>query len=160
MQIRRVQIQDVPEVIEHVVRVLAEFGLEFGVGSATDDALRSLPGSYDDCGGAFWIAREDDGVLLGTCGVTRLDAERFELRKMYLLPQSRGRGLGSRLLELAVDWAQAHGAKRLVLDTTDAMTAAIAFYERSGFVRDDNEIRGSRCSRGYALTLSSSTRAH
>jgi hypothetical protein len=33
------------------------------------------------------------------------------------------------------------------------MTAAIAFYERNGFVRDDAQRRASRCSRGYRLEL-------
>ena len=40
-----------------------------------------------------------------------------------------------------------------MLDTTDAMARAIAFYEAHGFVRDDAEIRGARCTRGYVLTL-------
>ncbi len=153
MQIRRVQSQDVPEVLEHVARVLEEFGLQFGSGSATDDALRNLPLSYDDFGGAFWIARGDRGELLGTCGVIPVDEQRFELRKMYLDPRARGHGLGAQLLALAVEWATLHGGQRLVLDTTEAMSAAIAFYERNGFVRDDSEIRGSRCTRGYTMRL-------
>jgi hypothetical protein len=33
------------------------------------------------------------------------------------------------------------------------MTQAIAFYEHSGFVRDDTQRRSSRCTRGYALAL-------
>ena len=52
---------EVPEVVEHVARVLAEFGLEFGVGSETDEAVRNLPASYLDHGGAFWVARDVDG---------------------------------------------------------------------------------------------------
>jgi hypothetical protein len=43
----------------------------------------------------------------------------------------------------------------VVLDTTHSMSAAIAFYERNGFVRDDAQIRGARCSRGYRLDLTS-----
>lgn len=41
----------------------------------------------------------------------------------------------------------------MVLDTTEAMGAAIAFYERHGFVRDDTQIRGARCTRGYVRRL-------
>ena len=72
---------------------------------------------------------------------------------MYLLPRSRGLGLGQQLLELAVQWVKARGGARMVLDTTDQMTRAIAFYEKNGFVRDDREIRGARCSRGYVRVL-------
>ena len=42
---------------------------------------------------------------------------------------------------------------RLVLDTTEQMTRAIRFYEENGFVRDDTQVRGSRCSRGYVRDL-------
>ena len=50
-------------------------------------------------------------------------------------------------------WCRAQAGRNLVLDTTHQMTAAIAFYESHGFVRDDAQIRGSRCHRGYAKAL-------
>jgi ribosomal protein S18 acetylase RimI-like enzyme len=61
--------------------------------------------------------------------------------------------VGARLLDEAERWCRAQGGQQLVLDTTHQMTAAIAFYESHGFVRDDAQIRGSRCSRGYARAL-------
>ena len=94
-----------------------------------------------------------DDALLGTCGVFPLDARTLELRKMYLHARSRGRGVGRRLLDAAVAWARDHGAARLVLDTTHPMTQAIAFYESHGFVRDDAQVRGRRCHRGYVRAL-------
>lgn len=147
---------EVPAVVEHVARVLAEFGLDFGVGSETDEAVRGLPSSYLDHGGAFWVAYEVEGerrTLVGTCGVFPVAPGTFELRKMYLSPASRGLGVGKRLLDEAVAWTKAHGGERMVLDTHEAMGAAIAFYERHGFVRDDTQIRGARCTRGYARVL-------
>jgi putative acetyltransferase len=77
----------------------------------------------------------------------------YELRKMYLLPETRGLGVGQRLLDAAMDWVRARGGKRVVLDTTHQMTRAIAFYEANGFARDDAQIRGARCSRGYVREL-------
>jgi GNAT superfamily N-acetyltransferase len=77
----------------------------------------------------------------------------FELRKMYLSPAARGRGVGTQLLEACLQHCRARGARQVVLDTTEKMTAAIAFYERHGFQRDDGQIRGTRCSRGYRLDL-------
>lgn len=154
--VRLVDRADVPVVVEHVTAVLAEFGLAFGVGSETDEAVRALPSSYVDHGGAFWVAHDHDGdrsALLGTCGVFPVAPRTYELRKMYLAAAARGRGVGTRLLEEAVAWAKARGGERMVLDTTEAMTAAIAFYERHGFVRDDGQIRGSRCTRGYVRRL-------
>jgi ribosomal protein S18 acetylase RimI-like enzyme len=57
------------------------------------------------------------------------------------------------LLERAIAFARDAGAKRVVLDTTEQMKAAIALYEANGFVRDDRYITASRCSRGYVRTL-------
>ncbi len=151
--IRAVVADDVPRVAALIGDVLAEFGLRFGEGSETDAQVLALPGSYEDRGGRFWVATETDGALLGTCGVFPVDAATFELRKMYLHPDSRGRGVGRRLLDAAVAFAAGRGASRMVLDTTEQMTRAIAFYEAHGFVRDDTQIRGSRCSRGYVRAL-------
>jgi putative acetyltransferase len=133
--------------------VLGEFSLRFGEGSESDAQLAALPGSYTDHGGAFWVATLPDGSLVGTCGVFPLEPGRHELRKMYLAQAARGLGLGRRLLEVAVTFARTRGATELVLDTTEQMTRAIAFYEASGFVRDDRYISGARCSRGYRRPL-------
>jgi GNAT superfamily N-acetyltransferase len=152
VEIRLAERADVPGVIELVTETLAEFGLAFGVGAETDDQLRGLPASYADGGGAFWVAL-DGGALVGTCGVFPVAPDALELRKMYLRPAARGRGVGAQLLAEATAWARARGAAWLVLDTVEAMTRAIAFYEAHGFVRDDAQRRGSRCSRGYAKRL-------
>ena len=152
IDVRPVAASDVAEVIVVVRDVLAEFGLEFGKGSATDDELHHLPASYTDRGGAFWVAR-DDGKLLGTCGMFPLSSTMIELRKMYLVPGARGLGIGKRLLDVAIEFARSRRATHVVLDTIHEMTRAIAFYEANGFVRDDAYIRGARCSRGYVRTL-------
>ena len=150
--IRPVVATDVAEVVAFVAASLAEFGLEFGVGATTDDALRELPASYAGHGGAFWVALEGDR-LVGTAGVFPVGPHIYELRKMYLDDRVRGHGLGRRLLETAVAWARGQGGRQLVLDTMEKMTRAIEFYETHGFVRDDTQRRGARCSRGYAREL-------
>jgi|HubBroStandDraft_1064217.scaffolds.fasta_scaffold125910_2 putative acetyltransferase len=154
VEVRPVRAEDVPDVVRLVTRTLAEFGLQFGQGSKTDEELSHLPASYADHGGAFWVAVDANARILGTCGVFPVGMPGdFELRKMYLLEEARGTGAGRVLLDECALWTRAHGGKRLVLDTTEQMERAIAFYERHGFVRDDAQIRGSRCSRGYAKAL-------
>jgi putative acetyltransferase len=150
VEVRPVREGDVAGVVDLVRDVLGEFGLEFGKGAKTDDELFRLPASYD--AGQFWVAVRGEDIL-GTAGVYPVAPSTFELRKMYLRPASRGLGLGKRLLDEAVRWTKANGGKRLVLDTTHQMTRAIEFYEANGFVRDDKEIRGARCSRGYVRRL-------
>ncbi len=152
LDIRSVTKFDVPEVVELVKTVLAEFGLTFGIGASTDDHLLHLPESYADGGGAFWVAR-NDGELVGTAGVFPVEPGTYELRKMYLRPTARGLGIGKQLLDVTVEWTRAHGGLRMVLDTAEQMERAIAFYESHGFVRDDAQKRGARCTRGYLRTL-------
>lgn len=153
LRLRSVRADDVPAVVELVREVLAEFDLVFGVGSATDDDVLRLPASYERAGGEFWVAVAETGEILGTCGIYPLDDTTFELRKMYVSPRARGRGAGRLLLDRAISAAREQGARRVVLDTLHTMNAAIALYERAGFVRDDAQIRGARCSRGYRLDL-------
>jgi putative acetyltransferase len=150
--VRPIEHDDVPAALALIRDTLGEFGLEFGKGATTDDELLGLPAVYTERGGMFWVAIVD-GVVTGTCGVFPVAAETFELRKMYVRPHTRGLGVGARLLEAAVAWSRAHGGARLVLDTVEEMTRAIAFYEANGFVRDDDQRRGSRCTRGYARRL-------
>ncbi len=151
--VRPVTRADVPGVVALVRDTLAEFGLRFGEGSKTDEELAALPASYESAGGAFWVAVDEGGRVVGTCGVFPVAAGDMELRKMYLHRDSRGTGVGKRLLAESIAWCRARGAGRIVLDTTEQMKRAIAFYEANGFVRDDTQVRGSRCSRGYSRRL-------
>lgn len=153
MSLRPATREDVPALVTLVTAVLAEFGLAFGRGSKTDEQLLTLPESMTDGGGAFWVVEDDDGALLGCGGVARIDEETFEIRKMYLHRAARGRGFGRQLLDACEAHARAARARRLVLDTISEMEGAIRLYERAGFVRDDAQIRGSRCSRGYRKEL-------
>ena len=153
VEIREVVVADVPAVVDFVRRVLAEFGIAFGDGAPTDTQLEDLPASYAEAGGRFWVAVRE-GRILGTAGVHPVpEHAAFELRKMYLAPDVRGLGLGKRLFDVALAHARARGAARMVLDTTERMTRAIAFYESHGFVRDDRFRTASRCTRGYVKTL-------
>ena len=153
MLVREINPAEVPAAIELVRQTLGEFGLQFGEGSTTDEQMHGLPGSYRDAGGEFFVAVDESGALIGTAGVIPVEPDVYELRKMYLAPATRGRGVGQRLLEACLAFCRGRRAKAVVLDTLHEMGAAVRFYEKNGFVRDDAQIRGSRCSRGYRLDL-------
>jgi ribosomal protein S18 acetylase RimI-like enzyme len=59
----------------------------------------------------------------------------IELKRIYLLHRFQGAGLGRRLLEWSVAQARAMGKRRLLLGVKADNTAALAFYDRAGFVR-------------------------
>ncbi len=151
--IRPITDRDVAGALDVVRDTLAEHGLEFGVGSETDEQVRGLPGSYSERGGTFLVAIDAAGTVVGTAGVFPMGEGVYELRKMYLRPSARGHGLGARLFDACLAFCRERAARQLVLDTRDNMATAIAFYERRGFVRDDTQRRGARCTRGYRLDL-------
>jgi len=84
--------------------------------------------------GAFLIAR-CAGRAVG-CGAVRLfDADTAEIKRMYVSPEARRRGLGGRILSVLEAEALRLGASRLVLETGERQPEAIAVYTRAGFVR-------------------------
>ena len=85
--------------------------------------------------GVFLVLREDDGRAVGCGGIARFDATRGELKRMYVVPEARGRGLGRLLLVELEAQARAFGYTGLVLETGDRQDAALALYGRAGFVR-------------------------
>jgi diamine N-acetyltransferase len=64
-----------------------------------------------------------------------LTEDDIELKRIYLLHRFQGGGLGRRLLEWSVVQARSAGKKRLLLGVKADNTAAMAFYDRVGFVR-------------------------
>ncbi len=117
-----------------VFEVLTEYGLH-GDPTTTDADLDDLPAYYLDPGGMFELLETANGELVGTVGLVPLDHHRAELRKMYLHPNWRGRGLGKRLLERALQRARDLGLQQVELETASALKEAIALYERYGFKR-------------------------
>lgn len=82
--------------------------------------------------GTFVIARAD-GLAVG-CGAFRmLDEGTAEVKRMYVEPAVRGRGVGRGILDHLEGAARALGARRLVLETGTFQTEAISLYRRAGF---------------------------
>jgi len=84
--------------------------------------------------GAFLVAWLD-GVPAG-CGAVRVISPGVaELKRMYVVPAARGRGLSRAVLSELETRATALGATRVVLETGDKARAALALYESAGYAR-------------------------
>lgn len=84
--------------------------------------------------GVFVLVR--DGERPVACGgIARFDASRAEVKRMYVVPDARGRGLGRRVLEELEEQARSFGYTGLVLETGHKSAAALALYESSGYER-------------------------
>jgi putative acetyltransferase len=81
----------------------------------------------------FYVARDADGRAVATAGFLRLDGTRAELKRMYVDPPARGRGLASDLLDRLEAEARSIGCTELVLETGPAQREALALYRASGY---------------------------
>ena len=130
-----------------VADTLHEFGFERD--PAFDSDLDEPTTAY----AALWLAVEGDRVV-GSVALRDLGDDAVELKRMYLRPDQRGRGLGKQLLAVALDWARAQGNRTVRLDTSERMVAARRLYEAHGFVRVPGEApRQGQCRLLYELRL-------
>ena len=120
---------------------------------ATDADLADLKASYLDRGGVFRVLVTGDGTIVGCGGLYPLADRNFEIRKMYFVPQVRGRGHGRRLLEDLIEGARQRGCKRVVLETASVLKEAIALYRSFGFKPFARERLACRCDQAMALEL-------
>jgi GNAT superfamily N-acetyltransferase len=98
-----------------------------------EQELAGLPGDYALPYGRLLLA-EEDGLTAGCVALHRLDDEVCEMKRLYLRPQFRGKGLGKTLCERIFSEARQIGYRRLRLDTVETvMKDAVAMYRRLGF---------------------------
>jgi GNAT superfamily N-acetyltransferase len=142
IEIRRVRGDD-PAARQLVAAMEAELTPQFG--PITPDRTSTVaPEEMAPPGGTFVLVVEDDRVVAGG-GVRRLSDGVAEIKRMYVVPESRGRGLGRRLLEALEHAAADLGYSRTRLDTAPPLTAALAMYRAAGY-RDIPDYNGN----GYA----------
>ncbi len=126
-----------------VFSILAEHGLTPDP-DGPDNDLEAPDAYYSSRGGCFWVLL-DGHRIIATVGTIPRDAKTVELRKMYLHADYRGRQIGQRLLNHAMAWARDRGFRRMILETSTALTAAIGLYRKYGFVESEGQTCNQRC---------------
>lgn len=117
-----------------VTRLVAEVQAEYVVMYGGQDAAVVDPAEFAPPTGLFLVGLLD-GVAVATGGWRRLaDAEgQAEIKRMYVVPGARRRGLAERVLAELERTAAEAGLTRLVLNTGPEQPAAVAMYERNGY---------------------------
>lgn len=123
-----------PELQEGYRQLLFEIFMEY-------DLLNELKNRKPSHPHYSWLALDSEKVV-GSAGLLIMP-EYAVLKRMFLLADYRGKekGISAKLLQKALDCCKHHDIQTLYLGTIDVFKAAMAFYEKNGFVRiDENEL--------------------
>jgi len=98
-----------------------------------DKELAGLPGDYAPPEGRLLLV-EYEGQLAGCVALHKLESGVCEMKRLYLRPQFRGKGLGRALAERIIAEARQIGYQQMRLDTVETeMKDAVAMYRKLGF---------------------------
>ena len=124
------------EHIEQTRKLFLEYADSLGFSlsfQGFDEELKNLPGAYAPPGGRLLLAHHQ-GQEAGCVALRQLDHQICEMKRLYVRPAYRGKGVGRMLVDRVIAEARAIGYERMRLDTIESsMQDAIALYRRRGF---------------------------
>ena len=133
--LRPIRTEDDAAMAAIIRSVMPEFGASGDGFAINDPEVDWMSRAYSAPRCAYFVL-ERDGRVLGGGGVAPLEGgepDVCELRKMYFLPELRGQGAGSALMQRCLDAARTLGFRRCYLETLRGMIGARKLYERTGF---------------------------
>ena len=101
-------------------------------------APSATPADFSPPGGVFLVGYDSDGTPVCGGGVKRLGPDVGEIKRMFVVPEARGRGLGRALLEALEDAARSLGYAVVRLDTGPKQPHAERMYRAAGYREIDN----------------------
>lgn len=133
--------------------VLTAYGLPWLPTTADRDAI-NVEDFYLSTGGEFWVV-EKQGKVVGTAAYypVKRGEKAVEIRKMYLLPEARGQGLGKYLLMELEKAIVAKGFREIWIETASILKEAVKLYESNGY-QAASGVETPRCDRIYVKYLS------
>lgn len=143
IKIRSAKTGDEKQILMVIDEVLSRYGLNLEPNDADLD-VTDLNKYYFGNNGWFEVVLDNDKIV-GSVGIYKINSNECELRKMYLLEEYQGRGIGKNLLENALIEAKKLGYKSISLQTNSLLFKAIPLYENYGFEYCSGEDVCARC---------------
>lgn len=76
---------------------------------------------------------ECEGKMLGVCAITTIDSTLLEIMNIAVGVEHRRKGVGTKLIQYAIDSSKQRGYKALLIGTADVAYMQLAFYRKMGF---------------------------
>ena len=140
--IRTIQPTDNHYLAVIIRNALAEFGANKPGTVFYDPTTDDLFNLFQQTGSIYYVA-EQDGTIIGGAGIypsNGLPQGTCELVKMYLTPQSRGKGLGKQMIEKCLEFAADGGYHQVYIETMPELGKAVSVYEKFGFTHLDGPL--------------------
>lgn len=134
---------------QNIRQIIEQVGAEFGaVGEGygpSDPEVLCMSQHYGDESKSLYLVALLAGEVVGGCGLASFNgsSEVCELKKLFILPEGRGHGLGKRLTIACLDYARTQGYQSCYLDTLISMKVAVRLYESLGFDHLDAPLAGT-----------------
>jgi ribosomal protein S18 acetylase RimI-like enzyme len=152
-QVRRAGPADHDGVVRELAAYFAFLGEDLDPEGLDHDVV-DWQGEYDGVAGVMLVVVDPAGSVVGTAAVRRLAPGVAELKRMWLRPDCRGRGLAPRLMERCLDEARALGGRVLRLDSErDRLATAVRLYRGYGFTEIADYNRNPRADIWMELPL-------
>ena len=134
--IRPIEERDNAAIANIIRRTLEEFGANHPGTVYYDETTDALFQLFSQMPRSVYYVAEKDNEVLGGGGIfpsPGLPDDTCELVKMYLLPQARGIGLGKKIIEHCIDFANEAGYQNIYLESMPELRQALKIYEKFGF---------------------------
>ncbi|WP_299521984.1 GNAT family N-acetyltransferase [Winogradskyella sp.] len=133
--IREIEQKDDSKIAKAIRSVLIEMGVP-KVGTAYEDkSLDCMTETYDQPRKIYFVVEKGEAII-GGAGISPLDnyeGNVCELQKMYFMPEARGKGFGSKMMQKCLTFAKEAGFDQCYLETMPYMDDARKLYKKVGF---------------------------
>lgn len=138
--IELMELDKAPDLINDLKELLIAYGFymygQLGLVAGKESFFKELdhiPGyAYAPPNGTFIIAKYQNKVI-GCVGIKKFKDESCEMKRMYIVPSFRGKGIGKYLCKYVIEWCRTSTYKKILLDTNKEMKEAVHLYHSCGF---------------------------